>query len=93
MARFPATAASPNLFIPSAGQATCCVRPIHRLLRTASFRFAALYVVIFAMSSLVLGEVIFVAARTNLEQQMALGVQTETTFLQNEYNQRGLTSL
>jgi methyl-accepting chemotaxis protein len=71
----------------------CYAHPIRRLLRTASFRFAALYVVIFAMSALVLGEVIFVAARGNLEQQMTLEVQTETTFLQNEYNQRGLTAL
>jgi signal transduction histidine kinase len=69
------------------------VHPVHRLVRTASFRFAALYVLVFAVSALVLGEAIFVAARANLEQQMALGVQTETTFLQDEFRQKGLPAL
>ena len=69
------------------------MHPIRRLIQTASFRFAALYVLVFAMSALVLGEAIFVAARSNLEQQMASDVQTETAFLQDEYRQKGLPAL
>jgi signal transduction histidine kinase len=45
------------------------------------------------MSALVLGEAIFVAARSNLEQQLASDVQTETAFLQDEYRQKGLAGL
>ncbi len=64
-----------------------------RLLRTASFRFAALYVALFAVSALVLGLAVFLAARSALEQQMAARVETEAAFLRKEFSSGGLQHL
>ena len=41
-----------------------------RLLRVASFRFAAFYVAVFAGSALVLGIAVFFEARSALQEQM-----------------------
>ena len=43
---------------------------VPRLLRVASFRFAALYVAVFAVAVLVLGVIVFIEARSVLQQQM-----------------------
>lgn len=64
-----------------------------RLLRTASFGFAALYVLLFAISTCILGVMVFVVARTSLEQQLAVEVQADSTFLQGEYRRAGLHHL
>jgi signal transduction histidine kinase len=69
------------------------VHPALRLLRTASFRFAALYVVLFAASALVLGAAVFLAARSALEQQMATRIETEAGFLRDEFAAGGLDRL
>lgn len=69
------------------------VRPVHRLLRTASFRLASLYVAVFAASALVLGAAVFLAARSALENQMAARIETETTFLREEFSTGGLDHL
>jgi len=69
------------------------VRPALRLLRTASFRFAALYVGVFALSALVLGGAVFLAARSALEQQMAARIETEAAFLRDEFQNGGLDHL
>jgi len=70
------------------------VRPrAPRLLRTASFRFAALYVALFAVSAMVLGLAVFLAARSALEQQMTDRVETEAGFLRKEFRSGGLQRL
>jgi signal transduction histidine kinase len=69
------------------------VRPTFRLLRTASFRLAGLYVVLFAISAAVLGVVVFLAARSALEQQMTARIETEMSFLQDEFRAGGLGRL
>jgi signal transduction histidine kinase len=63
------------------------------LLRVASFRFAALYVVLFAASALVVGIAVFLEARSALEQQMTARTDTETAFLQQAYRTGGLPTL
>jgi len=69
------------------------VRPPFRLLRTASFRLAALYVAMFAVSALVLGGAVFLAARSALEEQMAARIDTDATFLHEEFRVGGLDHL
>jgi signal transduction histidine kinase len=64
-----------------------------RPLRVASFRFAALYVGLFASSALLLGFIVFVEARAALQQQMRARIEAESTFLQQEYHARDLTYL
>jgi len=73
------------------------VRPVLRLprllRRTTSFRLAALYVAMFAVSALVLGVAVFLAARSALEQQMAARSEAETAFLHEEFRTGGLDHL
>lgn len=69
------------------------MRQTFRLLRTASFRLAALYVAMFAISALVLGGAVFVAARTALQQQMDARIDTEAMYLRQEYETGGLEHL
>jgi len=64
-----------------------------RLLRTASFRLTALYVLVFALSALVLGLAVFLAARSALEQQMTARIETETAYLREEFRAGGLDRL
>lgn len=64
-----------------------------RLLRTASFRFAALYLLLFAASAAVLGAVVFWTMRAALEQQLAARVETEIRTLADEYRAAGLARL
>ena len=64
-----------------------------RLLRVASFRFAALYAAAFAASALVLGVAVFLEARSALQQQMAARLATETAFLLEELRTDGLDHL
>ncbi len=65
------------------------MRPALRLLRTTSFRLAALYVGVFAVSALVLGAVVFLTARSALEQQMTARIETEMAFLRDEFRGGG----
>jgi signal transduction histidine kinase len=64
-----------------------------RLLRVASFRFAAFYVAVFAGSALVLGIAVFFEARSALQQQMAARIETEVAFLEVEFQSEGLAHL
>jgi signal transduction histidine kinase len=64
-----------------------------RPLRVASFRFAALYVVLFAASALILGVAVFVEARSALRDQMVARIDAEATFLGAEYRAGGLDNL
>jgi signal transduction histidine kinase len=64
-----------------------------RLLRVASFRFAAFYVAVFAGSALVLGIAVFFEARSALRQQMTARIETEVAFLGVEFQSGGLAHL
>lgn len=66
---------------------------IPRLLRAATFRLAALYVAAFAGSALVLGVAVFLEARSALQQQIKARIETETAFLQQEFQADGLAAL
>jgi signal transduction histidine kinase len=64
-----------------------------RTLRTARFRLAALYLAVFAASALVLGAAVYLAARSELQQQMSARIRAETDFLQGESRAGGLDRL
>jgi signal transduction histidine kinase len=64
-----------------------------RLLRVASFRFAALYVAVFAGSALVLGVTVFWKAGSALQEQMTARIETEAAFLLEEFQADGLAHL
>ncbi len=66
---------------------------VPRLLRVASFRFAALYVVVFAASALVLGATVFFQARSALQQQMTARIENEVGLLTEGYRSYGLPHL
>lgn len=66
---------------------------IPRLLRVASFRFAALYVAAFAVSVLVLGLTIFFQARSTLQQETTARIENEVSQLQEQYRVHGLAHL
>ena len=63
------------------------------MFRTASFRLATLYVVVFAVSAMVLGGAVFLAARSALRQQMAAHIEVEAAFLRDEFRVGGLDRL
>lgn len=67
--------------------------PPFRLIRTASFRFAALYVLLFVVSAAILGVAVFVSARSSLEQQLTASVESDAAFLKSEYQRGGLDHL
>ena len=64
-----------------------------RLLRVASFRFAALYVAMFAASAMVLGVTVFLETRSALQQQTTARIEAETAFLGGEFRAGGLEHL
>jgi signal transduction histidine kinase len=64
-----------------------------RLLRVASFRLAALYVVVFAVSAAILGAIVFLQARSALEHQSTARIENEVNLLTKEYRARGLARL
>lgn len=64
-----------------------------RLLRVASFRFAAAYVAVFVASACMLGLAVFAEARSALRQQLEARVTTETALLASEAKGDGLSHL
>ena len=66
---------------------------VPRLLRVASFRFAALYVAVFAVAVLVLGVIVFIEARSVLQQQITARIDNEVRLLTKEYRIYGLPRL
>ncbi len=64
-----------------------------RVLRTASFRLAALYLMLFTASAIVLGAVVFWTIRAALDGQAKARVETEIAFLRDEYQAGGLPRL
>ena len=67
--------------------------PLPRLFRTATFRLAAVYLALFAVSAVVLGVTVFLVARSALEQQVAGRILTESSFLQDEFRTGGQARL
>ncbi len=66
---------------------------VPRVLRTASFRLAALYVAVFAISACVLGAAVFLATRSALQEQVTARVGAESAFLRGEFQAGGLEQL
>ena len=64
--------------------------PEPRLWRTASFRLLALYVLLFALSSVLLGGVVFWIAQGALDRQMRVRIRAETASLVAEARADGL---
>jgi signal transduction histidine kinase len=64
-----------------------------RVLRTASFRFAALYLLLFTASAVVLGGVVFWMTHATLTQQLETRVQNAVSHLSDEYGTGGLQGL
>ncbi|MGH7159459.1 MAG: ATP-binding protein [Acetobacteraceae bacterium] len=61
-----------------------------RIVRTASFRLAALYVSLFTASVVVLGVVVFWTSRSVLEQQMRTRIEAEVSALKGELQSVGM---
>jgi signal transduction histidine kinase len=68
------------------------VRP-PRLLRTASFRLAAAYTLLFAVSVAALGAFVLLTTRSALEQQMTGRLETEMGDLESELRSAGIDRL
>jgi signal transduction histidine kinase len=68
------------------------VRP-PRLLRTASFRLAAAYTLLFAVSVAALGAFVLLTTRSALEQQMTGRLETEMGDLESEFRSAGIDRL
>ena len=64
-----------------------------RLLHTASFRLVALYVGLFLASSAVLGIAVFLTVSNALDRQTTARIETETTFLRDEFRAGGIDRL
>lgn len=60
-----------------------------RVLRVATFRFAALYVAVFAVSATALGLMVFFETRSALQEQMVARVEAEMAFLKAEFRTGG----
>lgn len=70
------------------------MRPaLPRIFRTATFRFATLYVAVFAASALLLGAAVLFASRSALEEQMHARIDGELDYLQREQRLGGLDRL
>jgi signal transduction histidine kinase len=68
-------------------------RTLLRLLQATNFRLAAVYLVVFASSALVLGVAVFLEAKSALQQQTRARIETETAFLRQEFQTKGLPRL
>lgn len=64
-----------------------------KLFRTASFRLAVTYLLLFAASVMMLGWLLYASARATLEHELRTRVANETLFLLHEYKEDGLAEL
>src|SRR5688500_16425590 len=64
-----------------------------RLLRTANFRLALLYALVFSISVFLLGCIIFFIGRHSLEEQLRVRIEAEATQLLAAYRNKGLEEL
>lgn len=61
--------------------------PLPRLLRTANFRLAALYLALFAVSVAILSAIVFFSVESALETQMKSYIESEINYLISEYEE------
>ncbi len=66
---------------------------LHRLLRTATFRFAVLYVAVFGMSVVVLSAIVYWIVGAALERQLEARIEVETAALLSEFRNQGASAL
>jgi signal transduction histidine kinase len=66
---------------------------LNSILRTATFRLAALYVVVFALSVLVLGGIIYWIAQAALVRQFDRSIEIEAAALESEFHSGGFGQL
>jgi signal transduction histidine kinase len=64
-----------------------------RIMRTASFGLAALYALLFSVSVLLLGAVVYWTVHASLDRQMTDRIDAEIDLLQQEYRSDGLQDL
>ncbi len=69
------------------------MRRLRRVWRSASFRLAALYLLLFTLSALVLGGAVFLTARADLQSQMAERITAETTYLRGVFRNDGIAGM
>jgi signal transduction histidine kinase len=67
--------------------------PLNRLIRTASFRLATLYVVVFALSVIVLGAVVYFSVGREISTAVDERLREDTEKLQGVYRTNGLDKL
>jgi signal transduction histidine kinase len=66
---------------------------LHNVLRTASFKLAAVYAALFIISALVLGAVVVWVVASTVERYRIQRVEAEVAFLLLEYDSEGLAEL
>lgn len=81
-----------NSFKPFAVRDTAYVRQ-PRLFRSASFKLAALYVILFAVSVSVLAAVVYVISTTALDRQTRLRIYSEAQELAGDYHTGGMSKM
>jgi len=64
-----------------------------RALRTASFRLAIFYALLFAGSALILGSIVYWTVQTSLKRQMDERINAEIELLRQEFRSEGLQEL
>ena len=65
----------------------------YRLMRTASFGLALLYAVLFAMSAIVLGLVVYWAVQSSMDRQLTARIDAEIELLRGELQSEGAGEL
>ena len=64
-----------------------------RILKTANFKLAVLYAVVFGLSVATLGVIVFLSVRSSLQEQIRTHIQTEVAQLLIDYGDDGLDEL
>lgn len=64
-----------------------------KVVRTASFRLAALYAGLFALSAILLGTIFFWAVESALERHRAQRIEAEIAFFESKFRSEGLAEL
>jgi signal transduction histidine kinase len=66
---------------------------LRRIVRTTSFRLAALYAVVFALSVALLGQAVFWMVESALERHIATRIKAEVAFLESKFRTEGIAEL
>ena len=66
---------------------------LRQLTRTANFRLAAAYALLFSVSVIVLGALVFVWTKSAFEDQARVRIESEADALENAYHEGGMASL